>query len=170
MLLYAALLLILLAAILLVQSGRSRKAAGLPGGRVIYTDTSEWDAVAAPLYDPVTRVTGRPDYLVRQGRTVIPVEVKSGRAPDAPYDGHIYQLAAYCLLVERKFGQRPPYGIIHYGKRSFAVDYTAELENALLDLLTEMRRAERQEEVARSHAQAERCRGCGFGYTCEQKL
>lgn len=170
MLLYIGVFLLLLAVVLLFQSGRGQKAAGLPGGRVIYTDTSEWDAVAAPLYDPVTRVTGRPDYLVRQGKTVIPVEVKSGRVPDAPYDSHIYQLAAYCLLVEREFGKRPPYGIIHYGKRSFAVDYTAELENALLDLLTEMRQAERREEVDRSHPQPERCRGCGFGYTCEQKL
>jgi CRISPR-associated exonuclease Cas4 len=167
---YLALLLLILALIFYWQSGRTRKAAGLPGGRVIYTDTNEWGEVEAPLFDPVTRLTGRPDYLVRQKGMVIPVEVKSGRVPDSPYDSHIFQVAAYCLLVEREFGRRPPYGIIHYGKRSFAVDYTEELESALLDLMTEMRKVERKKNVERSHETVPRCRGCGFAYTCEQAL
>jgi len=167
---YLAALLFLIALILFWQSGRTRKAAGLPGGRVIYTDTDEWGEVKDPLYDPVTKLTGRPDYLIRQKKFVIPVEVKSGRVPDSPYDSHIYQLAAYCLLVEREFGVRPPYGVIHYGKRTFAVDYTSQLENALLDLMTEMRQAERKKNVDRSHESASRCRGCGFASTCEQAL
>jgi CRISPR-associated exonuclease Cas4 len=96
--------------------------------------------------------------------------VKSGRVPDSPYDSHIFQVAAYCLLVEREFGKRPPYGIIHYNKRSFAVDYTDELESALLDLMTEMRKVERKKNVERSHESTPRCRGCGFAYTCEQAL
>jgi CRISPR-associated exonuclease Cas4 len=98
------------------------------------------------------------------------VEVKSGSAPDSPYDSHIFQLAAYCLLVEREFGKRPAYGIIHYGKRTFSVPYTPELESSLIDLLTEMRQNDRRGSVARSHEQAARCRGCGYAYTCEQAL
>lgn len=167
---YLAALLFLIALVLFWQSGRTRKAAGLPGGRVIYTDTDEWGEVEDPLYDPVTKLTGRPDYLIRQKKFVIPVEVKSGRVPDSPYDSHIYQLAAYCLLVEREFGVRPPYGVIHYGKRTFAVDYTPQMENALLDLMTEMRQAERKKNVDRSHESPPRCRGCGFANTCEQAL
>jgi CRISPR-associated exonuclease Cas4 len=167
---YIALFLLLLAVVLFWQSRRYREAAGLPGGRVIYTDTDQWGEVEAPLFDPVAKLTGRPDYLVRQGDTVIPVEVKSGRVPDSPYDSHIFQVAAYCMLVEREYGQRPPYGIIHYDKRTFAIDYTPEMEDALLDLLTEMRRADRRKDVARSHESPPRCRGCGFAYTCEQAL
>jgi CRISPR-associated exonuclease Cas4 len=169
-LVWAALVFFVAALVFFSLSGRSRKAAGLPGGRVIYTDSSAWGPVVEPLYDPVTQLSGRPDYLVQKGKAVIPVEVKSGRAPDAPYDSHIFQVAAYCLLVEKAYGQRPPYGIIHYGSRSFAVDYTPELENALLDLMTEMRRAERRTQVDRSHEQSFRCRGCGFAYTCEQQI
>ncbi len=168
--LYLALLLLLAAVVLFLQSGRRRRAAGLPRGRVIYTDTSEWDEIEAPLYDPIARVSGRPDYLVRQREQVIPVEVKSGRTPESPYDSHIFQVAAYCMLVEREFGKRPPYGIIHYGKRTFTVDYTVEMENALLDVLTEMGQAERLENVDRSHEQPARCRGCGFVNTCDQEL
>jgi len=164
------LVLLVLALIVLLLSNRTQKSAGLPGGQVIYADTSKWETVEKPLYDPITQITGRPDYVVQQGQQMIPVEVKSGSVPDSPYDSHIFQLAAYCLLVEREFGKRPAYGIIHYGKRTFSVPYTPELESALIDLLTEMRQNERRKNVARSHEQAARCRGCGYAYTCEQAL
>ena len=155
---------------MLMFSRRTQKSAGLPGGKVIYTDTRNWEEVEKPLYDPVTQITGRPDYLVKQGQQVIPVEVKSGGVPDSPYDSHIFQLAAYCLLVEREFGKRPDYGIIHYGKRTFSVPYTLELEAALIELLTEIRQNDRRKNVGRSHDQSARCRGCGYAYTCDQAL
>lgn len=165
-----ALLLLVLAVVLFFISGRTQRAAGLPGGKVIYADTDRWQAVAKPLYDPVTQLTGKPDYLVKQGKEIIPVEVKSGRTPEDPYDSHIFQLAAYCLLVQREYGVRPSHGIIHYKKRTFAVSYTKALENALIDLLTEIRQCDRRKNIDRSHDQPARCRGCGFAYTCEQAL
>jgi len=168
--LYIALALLLLALLLFWQSGQQRKEAGLPGGRVIYTDTRAWGEVEKPLYNHELGLTGKPDYLVRQNGQIIPVEVKSGRAPEAPYDSHIFQLAAYCLLVDKSFGKRPPYGIIHYKERDFAVDYTPELESALLDQLAEMRRDEYRADVPRSHEDAARCRRCGFRSVCDQRL
>jgi len=170
MMLYIALLLLILAVIFFWQSNHQRQQAGLPGGRVIYTDTRAWGAVEKPLFSNELGLTGKPDYLVEQKGKLIPVEVKSGRAPDAPYDSHIFQLAAYCLLVEKTYGKRPPYGIIHYPERDFAVDYTPQLESALLDQLAEMRRDENRRSVPRSHAEAARCRGCGFKKVCDQSL
>lgn len=167
---YAGIFLVIIAVILFWQSGRTQKAAGLPGGRVIYTDTHAWGKVEKPLYDQSLGLTGKPDYLVEKNGRYIPIEVKSGRAPQAPYDSHIYQLASYCLLVEKTMGSRPPYGIIHYEDRDFAIDYTHELENALLDILAEMRRDERREEVNRSHESHARCARCGFREVCDQKL
>lgn len=168
--LYLAIFLLLLGAAFLWLAKRRQKASGLPGGRIIYADTTKWTAVEKALYDPDFGLTGRPDYLVQQGDQVIPVEVKSGRAPDAPYDTHIYQVAAYCRLVHRTYGSRPAYGIIHYPERSFAVDYTPELETALMDILEELRQTDRQKEVARSHESAGRCLRCGFRSICDQKL
>ena len=167
---YAILLLFFLALIFFWQSGRQRKEAGLPGGRVIYTDTRGWGKLERPLYNDLLGLTGKPDYLIQEKGQIIPVEVKSGRAPESPYDSHIYQLAAYCLLVEKSYGKRPPYGIIHYENRDFAVDYTPELESSLLDLLAEMRRDELKREVERSHEQAARCARCGFKKACDQSL
>ncbi|HMB21503.1 MAG: CRISPR-associated protein Cas4 [Chloroflexota bacterium] len=168
---YIALALLFLAFILFWQSTRQRQSAGLPGGRVIYSDTHGWgDKLERPLFDQALGLTGKPDYLIQQNGQIIPVEVKSGRAPEAPYDSHIYQLASYCLLVEKTYGKRPPYGIIHYKDRDFAIDYTQALESSLLDLLAEMKRDEHKKEVGRSHEQAARCTRCGFRKICDQKL
>jgi len=168
--LYFALVILFIAFIFFWQSGRQRKAAGLPGGRIIYTDTRGWGKLEKPLFNTALGLTGKPDYLIQQNGQIVPVEVKSGRTPDAPYDSHIYQLASYCLLVEKAYGKRPPYGIIHYEGRDFAVDYTRELEASLLDLLAEMHRDEAKKEVHRSHEQASRCKGCGFREMCGQSL
>ncbi|MBT3189080.1 MAG: CRISPR-associated protein Cas4 [Anaerolineae bacterium] len=170
MTIYIFLILLLIAIFLFWQSNRQRRRTGLPGGRVIYTDTGQWGRVEKPLYDASMRLTGRPDYLVERNGKIIPIEVKSGKAPDAPYDSHIYQLASYCLLVHKTMGKRPPYGIIHYSNRDFAVDYTPALEAALLDILAEMRRDDRRKEVACSHSSASRCRGCGYRKICDQRL
>ena len=168
--LYLGLALLLLAFVLLFISGRQLRRLGVPGGRVVYTDTRAWDAVEKPLFDPDLGLTGKPDYLVEQDTKFIPVEVKTGRTPEAPYDAHIFQVAVYCLLVQKTYGERPPYGLIHYPSRDFAVDYTSALESALLDLLAEIRRNERRPNVERSHDDAQRCLHCGFRHACDQKL
>lgn len=169
--LYPALLILIIAIFILWQSSRQQRQAGLPGGRVIYTDTRSWGApLEQPLYDKNLGLTGKPDYLVEQKGKIIPVEVKSGRAPESPYDSHIYQVAAYCILIEKTYGRRPPYGIIHYPSRTFAVDYTPALESSLLDLLADLRRDDTRAELNCSHKEPARCRKCGFKNVCDQKL
>ena len=168
--LYLALILFIFALFFFHRSSTQRKQAGLPGGRIIYTDTRGWGKVEKPLFYPLLELTGKPDYLVQQNGKIIPVEVKSGRAPDAPYDSHIYQLAAYCLLVEKTYNTRPPYGIIHYENRDFAIDYTRELESALIELLADMREDNLKRDIHRSHEQASRCKRCGFRKACDQSL
>jgi CRISPR-associated exonuclease Cas4 len=178
--LYLALFLVLVALVFFWQASAVRRRSGLPGGHVIYTDTRGWGPVEKPLYDAALNLTGKPDYLVEKNNTIIPVEVKSAAVPPAPYDSHIYQVAAYCYLVEHSLGKRPPYGILHYTGRlssrtrlstgkSYAIDYTHKLEEALLDLVAEMRSQERSE-CNRSHDNPARCKGCGYRSICDQKL
>jgi CRISPR-associated exonuclease Cas4 len=164
------LLFLVVAAVLLHQSGRKKRESGLPLGRVIYADTADWTRAEKPLFDSLLQLTGKPDYLVEKGGLVIPVEVKSNQAPALPYQGHIYQLAAYCLLVERSVAKRPPYGLLRYANRTLQVDYTPQLEAGLLDLLAEMRSKERSGELPRSHEDAGRCRHCGYRSICAQRL
>src|SRR6185295_8410021 len=168
--LYIALVLLFLAILFFWQSNRQRKATGLPGGRVIYTDTRSWGELEKPLFYQALGLTGKPDYLIEQNGQIIPVEVKSGRTPEAPYDSHIFQLASYCLLVEKTYGKRPPYGVIHYENRDFAIDYTHELESALIELLADMKEDDLKRDVPRSHEQASRCKRCGFRNVCDESL
>ena len=168
--LYIGAFLLILAIFLILLSGRQRRISGLPGGRIIYTDTRSWGELEKPLFDTELALTGKPDYLVEQNGRLIPVEVKTGRPPEAPYDSHIFQLASYCYLVNKTYGQRPPYGILHYPGRDFAIDYTSELESALLDILANMRIDERRSSIARSHEEVARCRRCGFKEGCDQRL
>ncbi len=161
----------LLGVFLLWLSTRRRKKIGLPAGKVVYSDTGIRRELEKPLYDRALGLTGRPDYLIEQGDFLIPVEVKSSKAPSLPYDSHIYQLAAYCLLVERQMGKRVPYGQLQYADRTFRIDFTPKLADQLLELLAEMRRAERRGGLPpRSHESAARCRACGFREICDQSL
>jgi CRISPR-associated exonuclease Cas4 len=166
----AAAVFLIAAVFLLWKAGQMRRSTGIPSGRVVYSDTGAWKKIERPLYHEMTHLTGRPDYLVEHRGIQIPIEVKSGYAPALPYEGHLYQLAAYCLLVEKNYNQRPPFGLIHYRNRTLSVDYTADLEEALLDLLTDMRQQERREEIDRSHADPARCARCGYRSTCDQRL
>jgi CRISPR-associated exonuclease Cas4 len=147
----------------------------LPGGRVIYTDMRGWGPLEKPLYDPALGLTGKPDYLVEKKGMIIPVEVKTSHRENAPYDSHIFQLAAYCLLIQETLGKRPSYGILHYsdGKgsgRTFAVDYTVQLEQDVRELIAEMRGMEHRREVPRSHESAARCARCGYRSMCDQRI
>ena len=167
---YAAIALLCVALVLLWQANRQQKSAGLPGGKVIYSDTKDWGSVDKPFYDPMLGLTGKPDYVVKKRNQLIPVEVKSSQVTDSPYDSHIYQLAAYCYLIERETDTRPQYGILHYPARTFRIDYTQELENALLELISDIRYQERRTVVNRSHEVQQRCASCGYQDNCNQSL
>jgi CRISPR-associated exonuclease Cas4 len=166
-------ILILFAAILwlLYQSRQMREQSGLPKGNIIYTDTGTWFPNEEMLAARDVRLVGKPDYLVEvDDGSIVPVEIKSGFAPSEPWEGHILQLAAYCLLVEEKYDIRPEYGIIQYQDRAFAVDYTDDLEEDLLDLLTDMRQAQFAHDLDRDHEDWQRCQRCGMSQYCEQRL
>jgi CRISPR-associated exonuclease Cas4 len=166
----AAIVLFFFAVILFWQANRQQRSAGLPGGKIIYSDTKDWGNVDKPFYDPMLGLTGKPDYVVKKRNQLIPVEVKSSRVTESPYDSHIFQLAAYCYLIEQKTGNRPQYGILHYPSRTFRVDYTQKLESALLDLISDIRYQERRTTVNRSHEVQQRCANCGYQENCNQSL
>ncbi|HEX6385258.1 MAG TPA: PD-(D/E)XK nuclease family protein [Anaerolineae bacterium] len=156
---------------LLYRSRQLEQRSGLPAGTIIYTDSGTWIPNSQPLYAQDLHLAGKPDYLLEQNDgSIVPVEIKSARAPAEPWDGHVLQLAAYCLLVERNFRLRPAYGIIQYRDRAFAVDYTEELEADLLDVLAEMREDMFEGELDRDHNDWGRCARCGVRNHCYQRL
>lgn len=168
---FLAILFLIVGLLALMLSRAARGGSGLPAGEVIYSDTRAWGPVEKPLFSAAYRLAGKPDYLVKDRRAIVPVEVKSSRAPaDGPRAGHVMQLAAYCLLVEETQGRRPTYGIIKYADKMFSVDNTDQLRSALLDVLDEMRDALTAGAAARSHEDAGRCAGCGYRHACDERL
>jgi len=161
---------LIVAVILLLWATVQRRRAGLPAGRVVYTDTGAWNRCERPLFSRRYLLTGKPDYMVEERGQIVPVEVKSTTPPPQPYRSHVLQLAAYCLLVEENFGQRPDHGLIHYRGRTFAVDYTPELRAELIAALNEMRAGLSAADVPRDHENANRCRACGYREDCDQGL
>ena len=171
LLLWPALILLFIGIAAIIWSRRARRATGLPGGKVIYADTSRWQRAESPLFSRQHQLTGKPDYVVREGRAIIPVEVKSSRAPaQGPRAGHVLQLAAYCLLVEETEGVQPAYGIVKYADETFRVNNTAGLRRTLLSTLDAMRRDLNRGKSRRSHADAARCRRCGVRAACDERL
>ncbi len=166
-----ALVLLTLGAALYLLSQRRHRASGLPEGQVIYSDTGDWQRNDHPLFSNRYRLVGKPDYLVRQGGEVIPVEVKSTRLRGRPpFQSHKMQLAAYCLLVEDVMGVRPSYGILKYADDVIRIEYTDPMRRQLLATLDEMRRAMHARDIHRSHDDPARCRFCGYRESCDQAL
>ena len=162
--------LFLLALFLFIIARILARRSGIPAGRIIYSDHGQWQRASKPLYDAEVGLTGKPDYLIQRDGRLIPAEVKSSYAPRTPYDSHIMQLAAYCVLVEREFGERPPFGLLRYRNRTFEGPFTPQLESQVLDLISAIRRLKEHEDIPRSHSSKARCARCGYRNTCNQRL
>lgn len=150
-------------------AARQRTAIGLPAGRLFSVDDLGPGRRGSVLYDPDLDISGRPDYVIEHEGEIVPVEVKSRRAPDEPYPSHALQLAAYCRLVEATYGRRPTHGVLKYRDHSFSVAYTADLEHELRVVVGRMRQS-LSREPDRSHRSKRRCTNCGFRPVCDQAL
>ena len=144
----------------------------LPTRDILYADVGSAFPQPAPLTCKRYRLTGKPDYLVRVKDGVVPVELKSSPSPSSgrPYDGHLFQLAAYCLLVEDVCRVSVPYGLIRYEDRTVRVVYTPSLRASLLALLDEILTAKHGGEYHINHNQPSKCRSCGFRSVCGEGL
>lgn len=156
--------------VLLVWGRSTRRATGLPAGKVVYSDTGAEQAVLEPLVSQRYGLVGKPDYLVgvkRLGRTVItPMEVKSRKQPATPNTGHLLQLGAYCLIVEDVYGERPPYGYLRYADATLEIPFTDALRAEVLRSAEAIRQARTAGNVKRSHNLPNRCRACGYRDGC----
>lgn len=163
-------LLLVGAFVLLVAALWLRRTTGVPWARVVIADTSSWRQIDRPLMSRRYNLVGKPDYVIATRAGEIPIEVKPGRKARTPYASDLMQLAAYCLLVEETTGRAPPYGLLRYAGDTFKLRYTAAVRAELLALLADLQADREADDVARSHREAARCRGCGFVDICDQAL
>jgi CRISPR-associated exonuclease Cas4 len=141
---------------------------GIGEGSIEYVDTLDEDTDV--LYSEKYGLRGKPDYVIKRGNYLIPVEVKTGRVPRGPLFSHILQLAAYCLLIEEENDLAPPYGIIRYSNVQHEIDYTEDLKTILTSKLEEMKNIIRTGEAHRNHNRPNKCKGCSRRSMCPEKL
>lgn len=154
---------LLLLAILLIL----RKRSGLPDGERIYDDLAHDGRPVKTLYSLQYGLNGKPDLIIRRGKDLIPVEIKSAPGRERPYRSHKLQLAAYCLLVEEHYGIRPPCGILRYRDRQFEIPFSKELETELLSVLEALRSEDPQSELPSRCGNPKKCTHCGFSDICQ---
>ncbi|MBV7337171.1 Dna2/Cas4 domain-containing protein [Chloroflexi bacterium TSY] len=163
--------------LLLWLAQRARTSAGLPIGKVVYSDTSAWKESEKPLISQRYGLVGRPDYLVEvvdgslgnRQRITIPIEVKSRKRPPVLYESHLLQLATYCLLIEDNLKKPPPYGLLHYADETLQIPYTTQLRNQVLRTAAAVRKNRRANNVHRQHNDVSRCQGCGYRDGCKEE-
>lgn len=141
---------------------------GATKGEVAYVDRPQ--AKPELLVSERYGLRGRPDYVIAEGDQLIPVEVKTGRTPKGPLFSHILQIAAYCVLVEERYGRAPPHGIIKYEGASHEIEYNPDLKKLLLGKLDEMRAALAKGEAHRNHNRPGKCIHCSRRDVCPERL
>ncbi|UCE74189.1 MAG: CRISPR-associated protein Cas4 [Methanomassiliicoccales archaeon] len=145
-----------------------RKQHGIEKGAIQYVDSL--DDTTEMFYSEKFGLRGRPDYILEKEGNLVPVEVKTGRVPRGPLFSHILQLAAYCLLIEDKYGRKPSYGIISYSNVQHEIDYTEELKGTLISKLNDMEKIIKTQKAHRNHNRPSKCRGCSRRKMCPEKL
>lgn len=135
-------------------------------GKIEYIDVDEAKVFKSAEHG----LSGRPDYVIKLGDNLIPVEEKKGRTPQGPLFSHILQVAAYCLLIEDTFGKAPPYGLLKYPEREDEVEYNEDLKKVLVEKLSEMREIMKTGEAHRNHDRPGKCRHCSRKDVCPERL
>ena len=118
-------------------------------------------------------LAGRPDYLIKEDEIRIPVEVKTGRRPRAPFFSHVLQIGAYCLLSEETFQRKPTHGQIRYGfdNEPHDVKWNSDLRALVLEKLEDMNDILKgKTEAHRNHKRVGKCNSCSRRKGCPERL
>jgi CRISPR-associated exonuclease Cas4 len=138
----------------------------IPDGKITYSDLN---VPSKALFSKRLRIAGKPDYIIMKNGGYIPIEVKSGSYP-SPQRNHIFQLAAYCQLVEDNYRSFVPYGIIVYKEVDYKIAFDPKLRFELETVVRKMRALLRSRKVALNHKDPSRCMFCSMKKWCKDKL
>ena len=122
---------------------------------------------------PIKKFGALADYLIKEGEQRIPVEVKTGRRPKAPFFSHVLQIGAYCLLSEETFLKSPSHGQIRYGfeNEPHHVEWEPKLKTLVIEKIEEMNDIlDGKMEAHRNHKRAGKCYNCSRRKGCPERL
>lgn len=109
------------------------------------------------------------DVLLRRGYEYVPLEFKEaekplGRVPP----NHLYQLAAYAVMVERLFNTVVRRGLIYYARSDALVEVplTVDRKRYVEKVVREIRRMVEDGRIPKPRGSRGKCEGCGFRRYC----
>jgi len=136
-------------------------------GKITYSDLNK---PAKPFFSKRLKITGKPDYIIRKNNSYIPVEVKTGKY-NGLYKNHIFQLAAYCQLLEENYGGFVPYGILVYNNNhQYKIPFDPKMRYELENVVKKMRFTLKNNNFIRNHNDPGKCLNCSMRSYCEIKL
>ena len=136
-------------------------------GRITYSDLNK---PAKPFFSKKYRISGKPDYVIQRKEGYIPVELKTGYHL-VPQKNHVFQLAAYCHLLEENYGGFVPYGIIVYNnQKQYRISIDPKIRFELEATIKKMRYSLKNYEFFRNHNDIHRCLSCSMKKYCNNKI
>lgn len=139
----------------------------IPQGRITYSDLNK---PAKPLFSKKYRISGKPDYIIQRKNGFIPVELKTGHHTFPPKN-HVFQLAAYCHLLEENYGGFVPYGVLVYNnQKQYRIPFDPKIRFELENTIKKMRYSLKNYEFFRNHNDTHRCLSCSMRKYCNIKL
>lgn len=134
---------------------------------ISYNDLSKSEK---PLFSKSLRLSGKPDYVIKQNKYFIPIEIKTGKQ-NALRKNHIFQLAAYCHLLEENYGGFVPYGILVYNNEvQYKIPYDPKTRFELENTIKKMRYSLKNGNISINHRDFKRCKSCSMRKYCNIKI
>ena len=136
-------------------------------GHIAYNDLNEPEK---PFFSKMLRLSGKPDYVIKQNKYFIPIEIKTGKH-NTPKKNHIFQLAAYCQLLEENYGGFVPYGILVYNNEvQYKIPYDPKTRFELENTIKKMRYYLKSGKISINHKDFKRCKSCSMRKYCNIKI
>ncbi len=115
-------------------------------------------------------IVGKPDYIVEKKGYKIPVELKTGYCSN-PKSNHIYQLAAYCHLIEENYSNFVPYGMLIYNNHlEFKIPFNPKIRFELENIIYNIRFSLKYKNISRNHNDSNKCINCSMRTHCNYKI
>jgi CRISPR-associated exonuclease Cas4 len=145
---------------------KERRRTTLLGGKKIKVE-QKWTALQ--LKSEKMGLEGMVDMAVRTPEGYAIVEYKSMTAPKRVLPGHLYQAAAYAMLVEEAFTTNIRKLYVYYEKsdKIFEIPLTDSIKRHVLWTIRQIRTIIQKEKLPITRA-SRKCPSCGYRWICKE--
>ncbi|MBW2987212.1 CRISPR-associated protein Cas4 [Candidatus Woesearchaeota archaeon] len=112
---------------------------------------------------------GKIDRIEKHENKIIPVELKTGKAPkDGVWEGHLIQVAAYLMLLEDQFNKKADEGVVNYinEKEKRTVKMNPFLKEEVIKLKDKVKDLLNNTQVPEMCGHEKKCEKCGIRNEC----